>query len=72
MKFSGERKKAVLGLQTAISVGMLVLVLLKYWKGEELREKQLIRRRREHPYLQWFKAIWLEVLVLLMHPNLML
>ena len=34
MRFSGERRKAVLGLQSAISVGMLVLVLMKYWKGE--------------------------------------
>jgi len=42
-------------MQTGISFGLIVLIVLKYFKGLELKEKQLIRGKRGNKYFQCFK-----------------
>jgi hypothetical protein len=70
LQFADKRRSAMLVLQSVISVIMAILVLVKYRQGVELRLKQLIRKKRENPYLNCIKSIWLETIILLVHPNI--
>lgn len=64
-----QTKQIILGIHSVIALGLTLLVSVKHFKGIQLQEKQLIRLKRESTWLRWFKAVSLESIVLLIHPN---
>lgn len=55
---SEHARSMILGIHSLLSACMVGLVFLKYWKNLELKEKQLIRCKRENKYLKCFKNVW--------------
>jgi maltodextrin utilization protein YvdJ len=51
LSFTREHIKVILGMQSVLTLLMLALVLVKYFKNAELNTKQLIRRKRSNPFL---------------------
>ena len=56
--FKNMENEFVLSLQTVMSVFLVVLVSLKYWKGVELRKRQLVREKKTNRYVSWAKTVY--------------
>ena len=69
--FQDGDRDLLLAVQSVISILLVTLVLLKHFKMLTLKQKQLIRDKKENKCILAFRSTWLEIIVLLFHPNML-